>query len=83
MSGVEVQSNGYSNPNTGRSSGDFLDSIENYIQGHDVSVQLPLVDAKLTMSPRNLNNDELNLSVKFADEVEGKCRFLKHLVSHK
>ncbi|KAL5284827.1 Osi19 family protein [Megaselia abdita] len=74
ISGVEVQANGYNNANTGRSAGDFLDSIQSYIQGHDVSVQLPLVDAKLTMSPRNLDNDELNLSVKFDKDVEGKSR---------
>lgn len=52
-----------------------MDSIESYVFGHDVSVQLPLVDAKLTMSPRNLDNDELNLSVKFDKDVEGKCKF--------
>lgn len=49
--------------------------MESYIQGHDISVPLPLVDAKLTMSPRNLDSDELNLSIKFDKDVEGKCMF--------
>ncbi|XP_023302152.1 uncharacterized protein LOC111684248 isoform X2 [Lucilia cuprina] len=77
ISNVEVKSNGYQAPTSveGRSSsGDFFDAIENYIQGHDVTMDLPMADAKVTVSSRNLNNDELSLNVKFAGEgvVEGK-----------
>lgn len=38
-------------------------------------MEVPVADAKVTISSRNLNNDELNLKVKFADDdavVEGK-----------
>ncbi|XP_037814480.1 uncharacterized protein LOC119605433 isoform X2 [Lucilia sericata] len=77
ISNVEVKSNGYQAPTSveGRSSsGDFFDAIENYIQGHDVTMDLPMADAKVTVSSRNLKNDELSLNVKFAGEgvVEGK-----------
>ncbi|XP_026754035.1 uncharacterized protein LOC113514217 isoform X1 [Galleria mellonella] len=62
---VEVTKNGAANEVTGRSTGDFFDSIENFIQSHDVSFQLPLADTKVTVSPRNLDQDELSLNIKF------------------
>ncbi|XP_050357716.1 uncharacterized protein LOC126778267 isoform X2 [Nymphalis io] len=62
---VEVTKNGAGNEATGRSTGDFMDSIENYIQSHDVTFQLPIADTKVTVSPRNLDNDELSLNIKF------------------
>ncbi|CAG9569215.1 unnamed protein product [Danaus chrysippus] len=64
---VEVTKNG-AEAATGRSSGDFMDTIESYIQTHDVTFQLPIVDTKVTVSPRNLDNDELSLNIKFAKE---------------
>ncbi|XP_055850384.1 uncharacterized protein LOC129914958 [Episyrphus balteatus] len=74
VSDVEVKSNG-ANSRSARSQGDFLDAIESYISGHDVTVDLPVADAKVTVSSRNLNNDEINLNVKFpGSEVEGKGR---------
>lgn len=70
---VEVTKNGAGNEVTGRSAGDFFDSIENFIQSHDVSFQLPLADTKVTVSPRNLDQNELSLNVKFgSDASEGK-----------
>lgn len=45
-----------------------MDSIENYIQSHDVTFQLPIADTKVTVSPRNLDNDELSLNIKFNKE---------------
>ncbi|XP_023937335.1 uncharacterized protein LOC112045404 isoform X2 [Bicyclus anynana] len=65
---VEVTKNDASNDATGRSSGDFMDSIENYIQSHDVTFQMPIADTKITVSPRNLDNDELSLNIKFNKE---------------
>ncbi|XP_055905659.1 uncharacterized protein LOC129941132 [Eupeodes corollae] len=74
VSDVEVKSNGANN-RVARSQGDFLDAIESYISGHDVTVDFPVADAKVTVSSRNLNNDEINLNVKFPGaEVEGKGR---------
>ncbi|XP_037940803.1 uncharacterized protein LOC119685955 [Teleopsis dalmanni] len=77
FSDVEVKSNGFkaSTESKARSSSDnFFDAIENYIQGHDVTMDLPIADAKVTVSSRSLDNDELSLNVKFAnnDVVEGK-----------
>lgn len=60
--------NGAANDVTGRSSGDFFDSIEGFIQSHDVTFKLPIADTQITVSPRNLDNDELSLNVKFNKE---------------
>ncbi|XP_046973068.1 uncharacterized protein LOC124539764 isoform X2 [Vanessa cardui] len=65
---VEVSKNGAGNEATGRSTGDFMDSIENYIQSHDVTFALPIADTKITVSPRNLDSDELSLNIKFNKE---------------
>lgn len=46
----------------------FLDAIENYIRGHDVSVNLPMADAKITVSARNLANDEMSLNLKLTSD---------------
>ncbi|CAH0401665.1 unnamed protein product [Chilo suppressalis] len=62
---VEVTKNDAANDVTGRSSGDFFDNIESFIQSHDVSFQMPIADTKITVSPRNLDNDEISLNIKF------------------
>ncbi|SPP80190.1 uncharacterized protein LOC117583076 isoform X2 [Drosophila guanche] len=57
----------------------FVDALENYIQGHDVSMNLPMADAKITVSARNLANDELSLSLQLnGDEEDGEARGKKH-----
>nr|XP_021186568.2 uncharacterized protein LOC110373584 isoform X1 [Helicoverpa armigera] len=65
---VEVTKNGAANDVSARSTGDFFDSIENFIQSHDVTFKLPIADTQITVSPRNLDNDELSLNVKFNKE---------------
>lgn len=45
----------------------FLDFVENYMRGHDVSLNLPGADAKITVSARNLANDELSLNLQLND----------------
>lgn len=82
LADVEVRANGYHSAaeSNARShgSGDLFDAIENYIQGHDAVVDLPVAgaSAKVTVSSRNLNNNELSLNLRFADDaadaVEGK-----------
>ncbi|XP_039955561.1 uncharacterized protein LOC120771561 [Bactrocera tryoni] len=78
---VEVRSNGYQpaavDANSARSNDeerDIVDAVGDYLQGHDVTMDLPLGDAKVTVSSRNLANDELSLNVKLAGDgvVEGK-----------
>ncbi|KDR24516.1 uncharacterized protein LOC110828620 [Zootermopsis nevadensis] len=44
-----------------------LDQFQSYVQTHDVMVSLP-GDSQLTLSSRNINNGELNLSLKFDQE---------------
>ncbi|XP_044727530.1 uncharacterized protein LOC123291126 [Chrysoperla carnea] len=62
---------------SGRSDGDFLDTIESYIRSHDVSFKLPIVGGEVTVQPRNLDQDEFNVNVKLndsADEAKGAAR---------
>lgn len=49
----------------GRSTSDILDALSNYVQRQDVSMDLPVGDAKVTISSRNLENDEVDFKVKF------------------
>ncbi|KPU80430.1 uncharacterized protein Dana_GF16392, isoform B [Drosophila ananassae] len=68
VSNLEVRSNGQKTPAISEaraSSADgFIDAIENYIRGHDVSMNLPLADAKVTVSARNLANNQLSLNLQ-------------------
>lgn len=53
----------------------FVDQVENYIRTHDMMVRLPkmLGGSTLAISPRNIDNDELTLSLRSGDGVvEGK-----------
>ncbi|XP_022220781.2 uncharacterized protein LOC111072986 isoform X2 [Drosophila obscura] len=91
LSNLEVRSNGQkvspTNDARARASSSvdgFMDALENYIQGHDVSMNLPMADAKITVSARNLANDELSLNLQLnGDEedgsaVDGEARGKKH-----
>lgn len=49
----------------GRSTSDILDALSHYIQRNDVSMDLPVADTKVTISSRNLQNDEIDFKVKF------------------
>jgi Protein of unknown function (DUF1676) len=75
---VEVRSNGYNVEQNARSSSDIVETLENYLQSHDVTVKLPVAGAKVTVSPRNIANDELNVKMTFeAAEERGKKSKLK------
>lgn len=72
---VEVRHNGFHAVNEGRSERDIFQKVEDYIQSHDVTVNIPGADAKVTVSPRSLNEDEFNVKVNFASSgrsVEGE-----------
>lgn len=81
---MEVKSNDHiqSREEEGRSRSsdrrDLFDVLENYLQSHDISLNVPFAEARLTVSSRNLpNNDELDLKLRFNDSdetdvVEGK-----------
>lgn len=73
---VEVRRNGFAPVNEQRSEKDILEKVEDYVQSHDVIVNVPAVGAKVTLSPKSLNEDEINFSVKFTSgarsSVEGK-----------
>lgn len=79
---VEVRRNGYAPVNEQRSEKDILEKASDYVQSHDVTVNLPAVGAKVTLSPKSLDEDELNFSVKFSSEarsaVEGKCKLFRY-----
>ncbi|KAH8402618.1 hypothetical protein KR215_003493 [Drosophila sulfurigaster] len=80
LSNLEVHSNGQQvapvSEARANSADGFLDAIENYMKGHDVSVNLPVADAKITVSARNLANDEmsLNLQLNNDDGAETEAR---------
>lgn len=79
---VEVRHNGYTPVNEQRSEKDILEKAGDYVQSHDVTVNLPAIGAKVTLSPKSLDEDELNFSVKFTSEaVEGKCKFITKSLS--
>lgn len=73
---VEVRHNGFAPVNEQRSEKDILEKVEDYVQSHDVTVNVPAVGAKVTLSPKSLNEDEINFSVKFTSgarsSVEGE-----------
>ncbi|KAH8382592.1 hypothetical protein KR009_004235 [Drosophila setifemur] len=68
VSNLEVRSNGQKTAPISEaraSSADgFIDAIENYMRGHDVSMNLPLADAKVTVSARNLASNQLSLNLQ-------------------
>lgn len=78
---VEVRHNGYAPVNEQRSEKDILEKAEDYVQSHDVTVNVPVIGAKVTLSPKSLDQDELNFSVKFSNgarsAVEGKCKLIQ------
>lgn len=62
---VEVRRNGFEPVNEQRSEKDILEKVEDYVQSHDVTMNIPAVGAKVTLSPKSLNEDEFNVSIKF------------------
>lgn len=74
---TEVRKNDFvCDDNTARGAADAVDVIEKYIESHDVTFSVPMADAKVTVSPKNLNNNELTFNVKYFNEgksaTEGK-----------
>lgn len=56
-----------------RSDSGFLEQLENYVKGHDLIVKTPagfLQGATFKLSPRNLDDNELNMSVKLPSDEE-------------
>lgn len=79
---VEITSNGYAPVYEQRSGEkDVFDKVEDYVQSHDYTFDFPSADAKITFSPKQLNEDEMNLNVKFAGvEERGKKHKLKKIM---
>lgn len=65
MNDVEIEKN--TNEAVGRSASDVVDVLSQFIQRNDVSLKLPMADSKVTISSRNLDNDEIDFKIKFAD----------------
>lgn len=61
---VEIQNNGFVG-RSGRSQGDVLDNLTAYLSRNDISIPVPVADAKVTISSRNLQSDELDFKIKF------------------
>lgn len=68
---IEVKHNGFHAAGEGRSERDIFSKVEDYLQSHDVSVNIPAAGAKVTVSP---SEEEFNVKVNFASSgrsVEG------------
>lgn len=65
LNDIEFKNNG--NENTARSQFDILDNLSDFIRRNDVSLNLPVANTKVTISSRNLHNDEIDFKVKFSD----------------
>jgi Protein of unknown function (DUF1676) len=76
-----VRSNGYRPAYEQRSEKDVLDKVEEYVQTHDVAIDFPSADAKITLGTKALNEGEFNVNVKF-DKVEarGKSKLKKIMI---
>jgi len=58
----------------------LLEQLQNYVQTHDVMVSLPGA-AHLTLSSRNIDNGELNFSLKFdQEESSANANEGKHII---
>lgn len=59
---------------SGRSMDSLEQKLEQYVKSHQVSVEVPLTGATLSLGGRNLENDELDLTIKLnpRSELEGK-----------
>lgn len=71
---VSVVRNSYEDDSasTGRSedgAGDLVDAATRYLQRHDVNVRLPW-GARVSMSPRALDQDKLDISLDFGSQEE-------------
>ncbi|XP_008548253.1 uncharacterized protein LOC103571756 [Microplitis demolitor] len=61
---IEVTRNTQSVEETARSESSFLETVQNYLISHDVTFKMPL-DAKVKVSARNIEDDQLTFDVKF------------------
>lgn len=65
--------NSYESNKIGRSDGSIEDKVEEYVKSHDAKFELPLVGSTVTLATSNLDQDELDIKLKFSDssEVQG------------
>lgn len=71
---VEINRNSYrANEITSRSDASLEDHVENYLKTHDATFKLPILGSSVTLGARNLDQDELDLNVKFSTAAEGTC----------
>lgn len=76
-----MRSNGFLPAHEQRSGKDIFEKVADYVQSHDVTVDIPAADAQVTILPKALNEGEFDVNVKFADvEGRGKSHKLKKLM---
>lgn len=65
--------NSYQRNTIGRSEGSIEDKVEEYVKSHDAKFELPIVGSTVTLATSNLDQDELDIKLKFSDssEVQG------------
>ncbi|KAG5672970.1 hypothetical protein PVAND_003056 [Polypedilum vanderplanki] len=78
---VEVRHNGFAPVYEQRGDKDVFDKVEEYVQSHDVTFNFPSAETKITLSPKQINEGELDLNVKFAGvEARGKSKLKKVMI---
>lgn len=68
---VQVRANGAAATQEARADGGVVEAVERYVESHDVTIDVPVAGAKVTVSPKNIAAGEMNVSVKFAP-TEGR-----------
>lgn len=77
---MEFHGNGLTyNDEQSRSTTSVFDKLERYVESHDVTFDVPIADAKITVSPKHVNEDELNVKIKF-NENESRSAAERNLM---
>lgn len=65
--------NTYESNKIGRGEESIEDKVEEYVKSHDAKFELPLVGSTVTLATSNLDQDQLDIKLKFSDssEVQG------------
>ncbi|XP_053680825.1 uncharacterized protein LOC128731717 [Anopheles nili] len=80
---IEVRSNGALVSESGRAPAGLVEQIEGYLRSHDVTFRMPIAGARVTVSPRNLEQNELGVTVSFPESgrgIEARKSKLKKIV---
>ncbi|RZC39805.1 uncharacterized protein BDFB_012022, partial [Asbolus verrucosus] len=70
---IEITRNSYQNREA-KNANSLEDTIEEYMKSHDVNFKLPIVGSTLTFAARNLDNDEVDVKLRFNSGSQVEAR---------